>query len=164
MTVLIEVKASIRCARDVRGMPSMVNDVTFRSFSLCTMGWLSGAAGWRNVTRTAPLGIMSTSCFPTAALKMGCLTFRITSAPENSRSTSASIRAPAFSYSASAMKMPSPAPAWTTTSKPFACSFWTVSGMAATRFSACRISFGTTTLMTFAPFPIRGRPGGGPGG
>ena len=48
--------------------------------------WLSGAAGWRNVTRVHPSGIISTSCFPTASLTIGCLTLSTTSAPASAAS------------------------------------------------------------------------------
>ncbi len=107
------------------------------------MSWLSGAAGWRKVTRVEPSGIISTSCFFFSSLNIGCLTLRMMSAPANSCSTSLTIVAPAFSYSESSMKMPAPAPLSTATSNPLLRSFSTVSGMAATRFSAFRISFGT---------------------
>src|SRR5690554_402980 len=41
------------------------------------------------------------------------------------------------------MRAPAPAPAWTTTSRPRALNFLTVSGVAATRVSPPLVSFGT---------------------
>jgi len=45
VSVLMEVRASIRWAREMRGMASIENAVILLSRSVLTMAWLTGAAG-----------------------------------------------------------------------------------------------------------------------
>jgi len=80
---------------------AMVKAVIFLSCNARTMAWLAGAAGWRNVTSTAPSRIISTSCLPVSALKIGCFTFRTTSDRPSKVSGSSMIFAPARTYCSS---------------------------------------------------------------
>ena len=49
--VLIEVRASIFWAREIRGIPSRVMAVTFLAARRLTISWLTGEAGWMKVMR-----------------------------------------------------------------------------------------------------------------
>ncbi|MBA7486513.1 hypothetical protein ES707_22073 [subsurface metagenome] len=94
-TVLILLRASISWAREILGIASIEKAVIPCLHSCCTIPWLAGAAGWRNVTSTVPPRIMEISCSPILSLSIGSFTLRMTWAFSYSSLTSEIISAPA---------------------------------------------------------------------
>ena len=91
----MEVSASMLCAREMRGTPSSVSEITPFSASFLTMPWLAGEAGWMKVIRYWPARIKSISWVFRSVLNWGSFTFKISPERSYSDRTSLTSSAPA---------------------------------------------------------------------
>ena len=146
-TVLMEVRASMLWAREIRGMPSRVRLMQPVSRSFFMGSRFTGAAGCRKVIRYCPSRSMSLSCLFTSLLNRGSFTLRMTSALAKTSSAPSTMVAPAATYSSSEKNEPSPAVFCTSTVAPSATIFFTVSGVEETRPSPGMISLGTPMVI-----------------
>src|SRR2546423_8123329 len=132
-----EDRASILCARLIRGTRSRLKALTFCFASALTASAL--VAGCRKLINTAPVLRR-----PTSSGVGGC-TLSTASLP---RAVAASVTlAPTSMYAASLKKAEVPAPASIETCRPALTSPRAASGTSATRPSPARLSFGTPTFI-----------------
>ena len=134
-------RASMRCARVMRGTASIASTVSLRA-AIRSMSALF-CAGQKKPISAAPGFIMSTSA------GAGGRTFRIRSASAHRAAAVGAMRAPASAKSSSGKPAAVPAPVSMMTSRPSLRSFWTVSGEAATRRSRGNVSLGMPAFMVF---------------
>ena len=137
-TVAWDERASMDCARLIRGSRSSLYTVAPRAARACTVS--AAATGWRKLISETPSGNA-----PTSSSVGGC-TRATTAAPERAAAASSTTVAPAWRKASSENRARSPAPDSTTTSTPVLASLVATSGTIATRSSPGRDSLMTASF------------------